>query len=192
MKKYMIIPLTAMLAFVLVSCGSTGNTDLSDQVITRSTDTAEETEATQEEASNEVVEQEVQEESEPFSFAYEGAVLMPGEAFDASLLPTADSTYTTPSCAIEGEDTVYNYTAFEVTVFDDGSGEEIYSIYFIDPNLTTPEGLALGDSLARVEELYGTGYEEDGTAIVYTRGETRLTVILQNEMVISIEYSLVL
>ncbi|MCD8379736.1 MAG: hypothetical protein LUC95_05370 [Lachnospiraceae bacterium] len=200
MKKLLTITLSAVLMISLAACGSsTASTDLSDQVITRSTDTEEaETEETVEEAVlDEVVEEEAQEadavdESEPLYFEYEGVVILPGEALAASVLPPADSVYTVASCAIEGDDNVYNYTMFEVTAFDDGSGEVVYSIYFIDPNITTPQGLALGDSLSRVEELYGTNYVEDGTAVVYTREGTQLSIILQNEIVVSIEYLLVL
>ncbi len=197
MKKLLTITLSAVLAISLAACGSsTDSTDLSDQVITRSTDTEDaDTEETVEEA---VLEETVEEEgntvdeSEPFYFEYEGVLIMPGEAFDSSALPDADSVYTQASCAIEGEDNVYNYTAFEVTAFDDGSGEVVYSIYFIDPNITTPEGLVPGDNLSLVEELYGNNYVEDGTAIVYTREDTQLSIILQDEVVISIEYLLVL
>ncbi len=201
MKKLLTITLSAALMISLAACGSsTESTDLSDQVITRSTDTEEtesEEETVEEAVLDEAVEEEAEEantvdESEPFYFEYEGVVIMPGEAFDASALPAADSLYTVASCAIEGDDNVYNYTTFEVTAFDDGSGEVVYSVYFIDPNITTPQGLALGDSLSLVEELYGTNYVEDGTAIVYTREDTQLSIILQDEIVVSIEYLLVL
>ncbi len=118
--------------------------------------------------------------------------LTPGEAFDASALPDADDVYTVPSCAVEGSDNVYNYTTFEVTAYDAGDGEVTYSIYLIDPNITTPEGLALGDGVDKVTELYGDGYEQDGTAMIYTRGETKLSIILQDDVVVSIEYLLIL
>lgn len=126
--------------------------------------------------------------AEPFVFVAEGVELLPGAAFDPALLGEASSVYQVPSCAIEGTDNVYNYDAFEVTAYDDGTGEVIYSIYFVDPELTTPEGLALGDGTEKVLELYGQDYVEEGTAWVYTRGNTQLKLILQNETVVSIEY----
>lgn len=128
---------------------------------------------------------------EAFAFTSNGVTLIPGAAFDASKLPEATSTYEVPSCALEGTDNVYNYDAFEVTAFDEGKGEFIYSIYLIDPNLTTPEGLALGDSLKKAVDLYGSDYtEEDGTCIFESAG-TQLVLILQEESIISIEYRLV-
>ncbi len=203
MKKILTIAVSAALMVSLAACGSSSSTDLSGQVITRNedtqeTETAQTADTVEETGTEEDVVEETQEagstvdESEPFYYAYEGVVIRPGDAFDASSLPTPESVYTVPSCAIEGSDNVYNYTTFEVTAFDDGSGEVVYSVYFIDPNITTPEGLALGDSLSRVEELYGTNYTVDGTAVVYTRENTQLSIILQNEVVISIEFLLVL
>lgn len=125
---------------------------------------------------------------QPFAFSYQELELIPGARFDADQLPQAASTYEVPSCAIEGTDKVYNYDAFEITAYDDGNGAVIYSIYFIDPNLTTPEGLSLGDSAQTVLELYGEDYVEDGTAWIYTRGNTQLQLILQNDTVAGIEY----
>ena len=64
----------------------------------------------------------------------------------------------------------------------------IYSILIIDPELSTEEGLALGDDIQKVESLYGTSYVEEGASRIYTRGETQLILIVQNESVVSIEY----
>ncbi len=79
-----------------------------------------------------------------------------------------------------------------VTAYDEGNGEIVYSIYFIDANITTTEGLALGDSRDDVLSLYGDDYEESGRALVYTKGNTQLSIILQDDVVISIEYMPVL
>lgn len=127
-----------------------------------------------------------------FSFDFEGTALVPGAAFDAAAMPKeAASVYTVPSCAIEGTDNVYNYEAFEVTAFDAGKGETIYSIYILDPNVTTDEGIALGDSASKVTETYGEDCVRDGNAMTYTRSNTQLIVIAENDSVVSIEYRLI-
>ena len=125
---------------------------------------------------------------EPFAFAVDGVTLMPGAAFDAAQLPQPDSVYEVPSCAIEGTDNVYNYGSFEVTAFQDAAGEKIYSVYFLEASLTTTEGLALGDSVDKLVSLYGDGYEVNGTEYYYVRGETILSVLVQGDVIISIEY----
>ena len=131
------------------------------------------------------------ETDEVFSFTYEGVELIPGAAFDPAVLPEADSVFQVPSCAIEGTDNVYSYPPFELTAYNDGTGEVIYSIYLIDANTSTTEGLYVGDDLARVTELYGTDYAQNDTELTFTKGATTLNLILDGETVISIEYRMV-
>lgn len=126
---------------------------------------------------------------EPFVFTFNGVTLIPGTVYDAAALPEPTSVYQVPSCAIEGTDNVYNFNdAVEITAFNDGSQEIIYSIAIFDPNVCTDEGLYLGDDMARVIELYGEDYTENGTAVVYTKGNTELTIILQNGFVVDMEF----
>ena len=126
-----------------------------------------------------------------FSFTYEGVKLVPGAPFDPSALPEADSVFTVPSCAIEGTDNVYSYPVLELTAYNDGTGEVIYSIYLTDADTPTEEGLYVGDDLARVTELYGTAYSQNGSELTFTKGATSLCLIMNNETVISIEYRMV-
>lgn len=128
---------------------------------------------------------------EVFSFVYEGVELVPGTALAQYTLPEADSVFTVPSCAIEGTDNVYSYPSFELTAYNDGTGEVIYSIYLLDANTATTEGLYVGDDLARVTELYGTDYIQNDTELIFTRGGTTLNLLLDGESVISIEYRMV-
>lgn len=186
MKKTIAIFLAAILLLSLAACGK--EEDQTPQQITISTAPREETAVT-EAAPTETAA--ASNDAGEFAFVWEGVTLVPGADFDASALPEAASVYTVPSCAIEGTDNVYNYEAFEVTAFDTGSGESIYSVYLLDPNITTPEGLALGDPVSRVTELYGEDYATEGTAMVYTGGNTRLYVITGGDAVVSIEYRLV-
>lgn len=127
-------------------------------------------------------------EPEGFSFLAGSVSLEPGAVYDPSVLPEPDSVYSVPSCAFEGEDTVYSFGTYEVTTYGGTGTEVIYSIYLLDPNITTPEGLALGDDLTKVHQLYGTDGIVNGRELVYTRGQTLLVLILQDEVVISIEY----
>lgn len=130
------------------------------------------------------------EEKGAFSFLYEGVTLIPGEAFDQSVLGGYAGVSEVPSCAFDGNDRVYNYEKFELTAYIEENGERIYSIYFIDPNLPTTEGLCLGDSVDDMKAFYGEDYEMNGTAYVYTRGNSLLSVVTQNNIVVGIEYRL--
>ncbi len=130
-------------------------------------------------------------DTEAFTFTLSDIPLVPGAAFDESKMPEAASVFQVPSCAIEGTDNVYNYTTVEVTVFDDGNTPVIYSIYLADPNTATDEGLYQGDDLAAVERLYGTEYTKNGSELVYQKGNTQLRIIVNNDIVTSIEYRMV-
>lgn len=175
MKKLIALLLAALMLTALTACGTetANNSDPSQQ-----TDPTQpqQTDPTQEDV---------------FSIEYEGVELVPGAAFDPSQLPEADSVFEVPSCAIEGTDNVYSYPAFELTAYNDGTGEVIYSIYLTDVNTATKEGLYVGDDLARVTELYGTDYVENDTELIYTKGDTMLSLLLEGETVISIEYLMV-
>lgn len=127
-----------------------------------------------------------------YVFVFDGVELVPGTEFRKNELPKEKSVYKVPSCAIDGTDNVYNYETFELTAFQEGgSGEVIYSILLLDPNIATTEGLALGDHADRVLELYGNGYTQEGSAWVYQGPENALYVIFQGEYVASIEYRMV-
>lgn len=125
-----------------------------------------------------------------FGFLYDGVTLVPGEVFDSSVLGKCSGVAEVPSCAFDGNDRVYNYEKFELTAYIDGEEERIYSIYFIDPNLATTEGLCLGDDVENMKSLYGENYEAEGNSYDYTRGNTVLAIVTQNDMVFSIEYRL--
>ena len=181
MKKLIAMILSAVLVLGLCACG--GNAQEDEQVITRATEAATTPAAPAEtEAVSEA------EEAKFADFQFEGKELNVGEEFDPAALPEANSVYQVPSCAIEGTDNVYSYDHFEITAYDDGTCERIYSIFFMSPDVKTSEGLALGDGLDQVLALYGENYEQVGTAYNYYYGDAVLSILVQNDVVISIEY----
>lgn len=171
MKKFIALVLALILILSLAACTETKPKTTDPET----TGTTAATEGTQPQEGS-------------YSFTASGVELTPGAAFDPAVLPEADFTYEVPSCAIEGTDLVYNYATFELTAYDDGSGAVIYSVFLIDANLTTPEGLAIGDDAARVTELYGSDCQKTDNQLTYTKGATQLIILLQDDTVISIEY----
>ena len=123
-----------------------------------------------------------------FSFTFGGVQLVPGDLFDAGRLPAPVATSTIPSCAFSGTDNVYTYDTVEIIAYDEGQGEHLYSVYLLDPNTETAEGLRLGDSLEKMVSLYGEDYVNNGTdEYAYYRGETILVVLAKNDVINSIE-----
>lgn len=175
-----VIPTGNLAQDINLGAGSLGNAGEGDDKEERGAEQGLET-STQENS---------KEEEGVFRFVYEGATLVPGEPLELSALPRCSDVAVVPSCAFGGNDNVYNFEVFELTAYFDEDEERIYSIYFIDPNLPTTEGLCLGDTVDDMKKLYGEGYEAEGTAYTYTRGETLLIIITQNDIVIGIEYRL--
>lgn len=192
MRKWIAMMLALVLVLSLTACGGK-ETNIDEPAITRPAEVETQPQA-QEEAAPAPAETEAAAQAATvgnYTFVTDGVELIPGDPFDPSILPEAESVYEVPSCAIEGTDNLYNYGTFELTAFDDGTHELIYSILIIDPNITTTEGLALGDSMDKVVELYGEGYTQEGNALVYTGDAELLYIIMQGEAVASIEYRMI-
>ena len=126
-------------------------------------------------------------ENGSFAHTFQGVTLTPGEVFDAAKLPRPLAVSTIPSCAFSGTDNVYTFDSIEVVAYDEGQGEHLYSIYLLDPNTPTDEGLMLGDSVERMVELYGEDYTQTGIEYAYYRGQTILVILADGGTVSSIE-----
>lgn len=176
MKKLLCLLLSLLLLMSLAACGSTPANDTPDSTPDTQID---------------IEKDEVNAPEEGYVFTLGEVSLTPGQEFVADALPEADSTFEIESCAGQGTDTVYSYPEAEVTVFDDGDKGAIYSIYLLDPNTATPEGLYLGDEKAQVESAYGTDYAEEDTELVYTKGDSQLRIMVEDDIVTAIEYRLI-
>ena len=190
MKRVLAILLTIALLTVLVGCDKKEQPK-DTQAQTTAAPAVETTNAPEEEttvvpeettAPEQVVDEDV------FSFTYQGVALVPGNAFDSAALPEAESVYQVPSCAIEGTDNVYSYGDIEVTAINDGNGEVIYSVYIVDANTPTAEGLYIGDTLDQVIAVYGEDYTQENGQVTYQKGNTLLVIILDGDYVASVDF----
>lgn len=176
MKKLLCVLLSLLLLMSLAACGGAPANDTPDSTPDTQVD---------------IEKDEVNAPEEGYAFTISEVSLTPGQEFVADALPEADSTFEIESCAGQGTDTVYSYTEAEVTVFDDGDKGAIYSIYLLDPNTATPEGLYLGDEKSQAVTLYGADYAEEDTELVYTKGNTQLRIMVEDDAVTAIEYRLI-
>lgn len=184
MKKIIAIILGVLMLLALTACG-----EPADKPADTTTEAVGDTTGDTTVAADDTTAGQDTDNLEPgFFFTFEGVELTPGQAFDAAALPEANSVYQVPSCAIEGTDNVYNYGTIEVTAFDDGNGEVIYSVYIMDANTPTNEGLYIGDTLDHIVAAYGEDYTREGNQITYQKGDTLLIIILGGEYVQSIDF----
>ena len=186
MKKLLAFILAAMMLFSLIGCEKNEPAETDGHETTTAPAAEDTTAAADETTAPQQTEAAVPEDV--FSFTHEGVELIPGQDFDASVLPEPASLYQVPSCAIDGTDNVYNYGTIEVTAFNDGTQEIIYSVYIIDANTPTAEGLYIGDTLDMVVSAYGEDYTKEGNQVTYQKGDTLLIVILDGDYVRSIDF----
>lgn len=123
-----------------------------------------------------------------FTFTYKGVQLITGTPFVPDAMPKPETTYEIPSCAFEGNDTVYGYNELEITAYGTPGQQTIWSVFILDVNTPTTEGLYMGDTKAQAIAIYGSGYTENNTEWVYTKGNTTLRLLFQGDTIISIEY----
>lgn len=127
------------------------------------------------------------EEQTNFGFTYQGIAV----AIDAEAAPVIEAlgdpkSYTEEtSCAFDGVEKTYHYGSFYLATYPKGGVDHVARIWFADDSIATQEGICIGSSKAAVEAAYGKVY---GNEYISIRKESRLIILLENEMVTSIQY----
>ena len=126
------------------------------------------------------------------SFSSNGVeVSINGEAAPVlSGLGKAENYYEAENCSYQGKEKVYVYKDFEISTYPANQKDCINSIYFKTGNVSTAEGIAIGSSVARMEEVYGTDYTESRGVYKYDCEGFTLTFYSDRENNINgIEYT---
>lgn len=92
------------------------------------------------------------------------------------------------SCAFTGLDKTYDYGSFYLQTYPEGDKDYVYSVWFADDGVSTQEGVYIGMSQADVEKAYGAEGFNGDNAYTMTKGICKLTVILTDGAVSSIQY----
>lgn len=96
------------------------------------------------------------------------------------------------SCFFEGLDKTYYYGGFYITTYPAADGDRIHSLWFADDSQTTPEGITIGSDREAVEQAYGEGCFGSGDVCVLTRGDSTMTVVLEDNRVATVRYDAVI
>lgn len=99
-----------------------------------------------------------------------------------------DSYFEAASCAFDGLDKTYTYGEIELITYPDEDVDYISSIRLLSDGAATPEGITIGSSLEDVVAAYGEDYTDFGGQYTYEDGDTRLSLLFQDDVVISVEY----
>lgn len=127
---------------------------------------------------------------EGFSVTCGGVQISPG----AEAAPVIDAlgepkSYTeVPSCAFEGVEKTYYYGSFYLSTCSVDGRDYVYCVWFADDGVTTEDGIRIGSSRSEVEELCGEGCFHGGSACTRTLGNSRLTILLSDGLVCSVQY----
>ncbi len=124
-----------------------------------------------------------------FTFKYEDMTIALGEEFSRTKYGEELEYAETPTCAFEDMDRTYTYEHYSISTYTLDNKEKVLSIYFLDTDVKTPEGISLGDSFDKVKDTYGKKYKKDDNLYKYTKGKTNLEFIIENDAVTSIEYT---
>ena len=128
-------------------------------------------------------------QKESFSFEVNNQEIKLGDDLLKLNLPEPLDTYEIESCAFDGIEKTYTYENFEITTYPHDNKEEILSIYLLDAENSTKEGIKIGDSVDLMKEKYGDDFEEIVDSYVYKKGDSSITFITNNDIITSIEYS---
>lgn len=131
---------------------------------------------------------------EEFVFTYNGVEIKMHAPAEPIVTALGDpKTYTEEaSCAFEGLDKTYYYGSFYLDTYPDGDKDFVYGFWFADDSVTTEEGIYIGCTQAQVEAAYGADSYNGTNAYIVTRGNGKLTVILEAGVVSSIQYEIVM
>ncbi len=129
--------------------------------------------------------------NDSYVFTVQNNDLVLGSYFDLKKLGKEKKYSETASCAFEGIDKTYTYDHFEVTTYPKDNKDIIGNIYFLDENIKTKEGVGISDSIDKVIATYGSNYQQEGTLFKYQKGDMELKFIIEDDLVTSIEYALI-
>ncbi len=124
-----------------------------------------------------------------YKFSARGVELSVGEDADEviSMLPEANYFSCAHSCTGEGDDEIYIYNGFRITVYREGDSSEICSIELTNDSISTEEGIFIGDSEARLLEIYGEGRPFSG-GVEYFADNCILRFFVRGGKVTAIKY----
>lgn len=133
--------------------------------------------------------QEAENTEDVYVFDDNGKKLTLGVEYSSLNLGEPADYYEVQSCAFDGMDKIYTFDNYEVHTYPDNDTDKVLSVYFLNDQVSTTEGVKIGDSMDKMVETYGDGYEQLETQYTYTKGLTQLKFIVENNVITSIEYN---
>ena len=188
MKKIIcLIAVLAMAAALLTACGD----DKKESNNTQTTTDAPVQDNNQDEGKEADANPVADTVNDRFTFNYKGTnISLKAEAAPVLEALGEPKNYTEEkSCAFDGLDKNYTYTSFVLTTYPDGDIDRVNSVTLVDDTVSTNEGICIGDSKAKVEEVYGADTFNGVNAYIMKTDDAQLTIIISSDAVSSIQYA---
>lgn len=133
-------------------------------------------------------------QQDTFTFTYNGTeIMLNSDAAPVIAALGEPKSYTEePSCAFDGLDKTYFYGSFYLSTYPLDGKDLVRSIWFTDDSVATEEGICIGSTRAAVEAAYGADRFNGINACTLEKGGTRLTMILTEDTVSSVQYEIML
>ena len=125
-----------------------------------------------------------------FVFTYQGTQI-PIHADAAPILQVLGEpkNYTEEtSCAFSGLDKTYYFGSFYLKTYPIEDKDYVFGLWFADDSVSSDEGLYIGMPEAQAKEICGEDSYNGTNAYIQTRNGTKLTVIIQDGVVFSVQY----
>ncbi len=122
---------------------------------------------------------------ENFSFSYNDIEFLLGETFSQEKYGK-ELEYS----ELSGISKTYLYDHYEISTATSSKSQEdkITSIYFLDKNIETEEGIKFYDEKNKMIEVYGEDYRKEDSFYIYQRGTTELKFLIERDKIVGIEY----
>ncbi|MCL2363282.1 MAG: hypothetical protein FWC71_01310 [Defluviitaleaceae bacterium] len=101
------------------------------------------------------------------------------------------STFDVPSCAFDGMDRFFLFPGVQIQSYPVDDMDRVHTILLTDDSLTTVGGIFIGSSLASVLATYGYDYDYSYGLYIFVRGNTTLRFLMNDMMVQTISYELI-
>ena len=125
---------------------------------------------------------------EKYAFKANETEIKIGDNFFNLKLPETSNVYEAESCAFDGIEKTYTYENYEITTCVKENSEDILTIYLTSDQVSTEEGIKIGDSVDALKQAYGEDFELTDFSYVYKKGNSTLTFIIDNDIITGIEY----
>ena len=132
-----------------------------------------------------------QESKDVYQFQAEDKTVQLGVDFASLNMPKEKDYAEMESCVFAGLDKEYTYDHYVISTYPEGETDKVKSVYFLDEEVQTAEGVKIGDTYERMVEVYGENYQNSDNQYTYEKEKTQIIFLIEDNVISQIEYNYV-